>query len=514
MDLKIFSAIIFGLTLSGCAQVKAPIGGDKDVSPPALETANPMPGERDFVGNKVVLAFDEYVELKDKSQILISPEIEGGIDVKSKGKSVEVSLKGGMTPNTTYQIYFGNSIVDFREGNALEDYSLAWSTGFALDTLRLKGNLKVDSWLTPQANWLVGAFAPDTNFIDSLPVRLARTNKEGEFVLSNLRDRDYALAAWNDGNFNNRWDAQTEALAFSFDVFNPLRDTASIALIGQKQLPQKAVLKYSLEGERSIKIKTNPFYSDVSLTWGGSDVFIHEEAHGDSSRLWLKPDLELDSLIAISNYGDTLSFFFTGFKKPTPLKLATNFPSTTIFKDQWSFTFSEPVYIDSIEYRFVQDSTELLGSIIFEEELAAVGTEFPFDVVDTITKGMLHFNDSAFSSIYGSPVGKGLFAFKDMEEKDYGKFIIVLDTLVEGNLEIFAGEERVFSQVLSNKRIETPLLKAGKYKIRILGDTNNNGTWEGPQVNFGFPGEAIWVYPGAVQLRANWEKELIWEIIP
>ncbi|MFT5337051.1 MAG: hypothetical protein ACI9YL_001053 [Luteibaculaceae bacterium] len=514
MDLKIFSAIAVGLFLGGCAQVKAPIGGDKDVSPPELVSAKPMPGERDFLGSKVILAFDEYVELKDQSQILISPEIENGIDVKAKGKSVEVILKGEMAPNTTYQIYFGNSVVDFREGNTLENYSLAWSTGFTLDTLLLKGNLKVGSWLTPQANWLVGAFKPDTNFIDSLPVRLARTNKEGEFVLSNLRDMDYALAAWNDGNFNNRWDAQSEALAFSLEVFNPTRDTAAVALIGQKQLPQKAVLSYSLEGERSIKVKTNPFFSDVALIWSESDVFIHQEIHGDSSLLWLKPNLELDSLQAISNYGDTLSFFFTGFKKPTSLKLATNFPSTTVYGDQWNFTFSEPVYRDSIQYRFVQDSTEILGSLIFGNQQDMVSTQFPFGLMDTITKGMLHVNDSSFSSIYGSPVSKGLYSFKMMDEKDYGKFILVLDTLVEGNLEIFDGENRVFSQQVTNKKIQTPLLKAGKYKIRILGDANENGTWEGPQVNFGFAGEAIWVYPGAVQLRANWEKELIWEIIP
>lgn len=507
MVIKHVSPLFVVFLLLGCAQVKAPVGGPKDVEPPALVSSSPSNGELEFKDNKVVLEFDEYLVLKDQSQILLSPAIEGDLEVQALGKSIEVTLPGELADSTTYQLYFGNAIADFREQNALEDFGIAWSTTSELDTLVLKGKVVAGAWREPQVNWLVGAFAPGEDWLRSNPLRLARTAKTGDFQLLNLGEKNYHLAAWEDGNKNNKWDGPNEKLAFTFDQFTPLQDSTSITLAGQAQLDSVGIVQYGMEAERRIVVHNNPEFL-CSLNWTDKP-FIAEEFAGDSSVYWVNPTFALDSIWAISSRQDTLRFQFAGFKKEARLVVESNFTSPNPMLEAPFLLFSEPVSPDSLVAKYQQDSTFLEFDWNWKPMDKSL-RKWSFSVPDTLTKGEILIEDSAIASFYNSPVKAATFPFVQADESKYGKFILVLDTVHHGFAEFWLKDKLIYRAETLEKTLTTPFMLPGNYKIRWINDVNGNGKWDGPQYLFNTEGEELQVYPSEVQLRANWDKEIEW----
>ncbi len=74
--LFIFGVILF-LSTSRCAKRGTPTGGFKDSIPPQLVSANPPLKTVNFDKEKVVLNFDEYIQLKNiANQLIVSPHGE------------------------------------------------------------------------------------------------------------------------------------------------------------------------------------------------------------------------------------------------------------------------------------------------------------------------------------------------------------------------------------------------------------------------------------------------------
>ena len=60
--------------ITGCAQVGTPSGGPKDSIAPQLVSAQPTLKSTNFKGSKIVLTFDEYVDVQDvQTNVLVSP---------------------------------------------------------------------------------------------------------------------------------------------------------------------------------------------------------------------------------------------------------------------------------------------------------------------------------------------------------------------------------------------------------------------------------------------------------
>ena len=53
-----------------------PTGGDKDILPPVILNATPENYQKNFTAKKIVLTFNEFVQLKDvQKQVMISPHM-------------------------------------------------------------------------------------------------------------------------------------------------------------------------------------------------------------------------------------------------------------------------------------------------------------------------------------------------------------------------------------------------------------------------------------------------------
>ncbi|MFN6039815.1 MAG: Ig-like domain-containing protein, partial [Bacteroidota bacterium] len=117
-------------------------GGEKDITAPKVINQSPANAELNFTGNKLIIDFDEYVQLKDiQGQLIVTPQINYLPEANVKGKRLELNFKEPLRKETTYSINFGSSISDIHEGNVLQDYNIVFATGSFIDTLSIQGRI-------------------------------------------------------------------------------------------------------------------------------------------------------------------------------------------------------------------------------------------------------------------------------------------------------------------------------------------------------------------------------------
>ncbi len=212
------------ILLGSCANPMSPSGGPKDVTPPAIISSSPANLSTNFTGKEIVITFDEYVSLKDiHSQLIISPPVSEMPSFSNRGKSLIAKFKNPWRSETTYNIFFGDAIVDITEGNKLGGYKFTFSTGNVLDSMMIEGKLINAFNLTPVKAAYVMLY---DSIYDSIPYKqipyyIARTNDAGEFQLTNLRNMKYKMFALTDINANYIYDLPGEEIAFIDTLITP-----------------------------------------------------------------------------------------------------------------------------------------------------------------------------------------------------------------------------------------------------------------------------------------------------
>lgn len=221
--LQIVMLALMVLAVAACANIGSPEGGPRDYTPPVMLRSHPLPGSVNFKGKKVELVFDEIVNLKDQTtRVVVSPAPKDQPIIRAQGKKITVEFQDELKPNTTYVIDFTDAIEDNNEGNVLDGFSFAFSTGDHVDSLQVSGMVLQARDLEPMKNVLVGLHSnlSDTAFT-TLPLeRVSRTNSRGEFTLRNVAPGEYHIFALRDvdGDYKK---ARTEDIAFLDQVIVP-----------------------------------------------------------------------------------------------------------------------------------------------------------------------------------------------------------------------------------------------------------------------------------------------------
>ncbi|MBN1950849.1 MAG: Ig-like domain-containing protein [Bacteroidales bacterium] len=222
--LHIIPILLLILAAYACAKIGSPYGGPKDETPPTLVSAKPPENTVNFEPKKkIVLQFDEYVQLKDILQeLIISPPLEDRISATIKGKSVLIEFPDeAVFDSTTYTISFGNAISDFNEGNVLENYQYVFSLKDYIDTMNVEGTLVSAFDLKPDEDrMLVMLYSKLEDSIPLLekPNYIARTDKTGKFSINRIETGNYRIFALKDGNLNNLYDLPNENIAFGDSI--------------------------------------------------------------------------------------------------------------------------------------------------------------------------------------------------------------------------------------------------------------------------------------------------------
>ena len=211
------------MVLVACASIGSPEGGPRDYTPPRVMKTSPEAGSVNFKGNKVEITFDEIINLKDQQKkVIISPAPKTQPLIRTVGKKVTIEFRDELEENTTYVIDFSNAIEDNNEGNRLDGFSFAFSTGDQIDTLAVSGIVLRANDLEPMQHVVVGIHSnlDDTAFTRLPLERLCRTNDRGQFTLRNLKPGNYHVFALNDVDGDYRM-ARTEDIAFLDEIIVP-----------------------------------------------------------------------------------------------------------------------------------------------------------------------------------------------------------------------------------------------------------------------------------------------------
>ena len=228
-------AVVLLATLCRCARQAAPQGGPRDSLPPKVVTMTPAFGTTHFKDKRILIEFDEYVQLEDQQkEFFTSPFMEQKPVLSIRGRSVQIDLKEDLDSNRTYALDFGSSVVDNNEGNPYVGLRYVFSTGGEIDSLLMSG-YTVDAQKGDTLGKVFLLFfdakadsipAYDSTIVNSKPLSVARSYPNGIFIAENLKPMDYRIYALEDNNNNMRYEPGVDRVAFLDTVFNPLREPA------------------------------------------------------------------------------------------------------------------------------------------------------------------------------------------------------------------------------------------------------------------------------------------------
>ena len=341
------AALILGSLMfpSGCANTTTPpSGGAKDTIPPVLTKVSPLPATVNVSRKaKLRFTFNEYVKIKDANGIYLSPPLERKPKSAIHGKSLDVSFESDLDSNTTYTLDLTDAIADNNEGNLFPGYTLVFSTGAKIDSMCLTGLVQDCNTLMPVkgATVLLYKDHSDSAVFLKRPVAAARTDDWGFFSIRNIPDTLYRVYAIKDENNNNKYDPESERIAFLDSLLRPtvvyndslyefkkfdMKDTAlclarhaQIELNLFRERPSKQyVVKKERVGPRTAYLTfmaPDAVIHDMRVRGLPREKLIHQfNLQKDSLELWVNDQRKMpDTLHLVLKYDKTDS---TGQLKP------------------------------------------------------------------------------------------------------------------------------------------------------------------------------------------------------
>ena len=224
--MKYLQKIFLFFSLTSCANMMSPTGGQKDVDPPKLISKIEKNHAKDFQKKIIYFNFDEFIVLnKWEENFYISPIIKKQIQKRIKGTELQIIIEDTLEINTTYYLALNNCIKDLNEGNILDSLDYTFSTFANTDTLNISGSLQDAYTLEGLVNCWVMLFNENVN--DTLiftcdPNYIAKTDNEGNFNFPNLKNDNYKIVAITEFDFIYNLN---EKIAFSNRIINPNHDS-------------------------------------------------------------------------------------------------------------------------------------------------------------------------------------------------------------------------------------------------------------------------------------------------
>jgi hypothetical protein len=192
-------AVLFALTLAGCANQMPPPGGEVDKIPPEVVEMIPQNGSTNYRENYVEFTFSEYVDKRSvQDAFFMSPSQEGAIEFDWSGKSVEVIFEDSLRENTTYIITIGTEVKDLNNGNNMaSSLNLTFSTGNEIDYCSVEGKIYDKKSLgTMIFAYMLGDTIPDPAV--QKPEYLTQAGDDGNFKLLGMAPANYRIFAVKD----------------------------------------------------------------------------------------------------------------------------------------------------------------------------------------------------------------------------------------------------------------------------------------------------------------------------
>lgn len=517
--------ICIPLLFSRCAQQTTLGGGEKDTTPPQLDSTKqviPANGTLNFSATRITIPLNEYIKLKDKEkQVLITPFLEVDPDIYVKGKKVIVDFKSPLASNTTYILNFGKSIVDITEGNEMVNFKYVFSTGSYIDSLSYKAVVYDAFEKTPIQGAYVMLYKnhSDSVIFKEKPNYFGITDASGRCLIENIGEGTYKVVSFLEETNNYKWDPVKENIGFSEKLFNAGHDSIPDTLLLFKDYIEELKLE------------------DVTISSNGKGLILFNQPLSQN----FQP--ENDSLIRtfayekgirLSNGRDSLSFFVNpnfksgekysfGLTQLSPRKVLIPLKEDTLlhFKTNAEIGLKPGQDLDFV---FSQPLTQTDASKI---ELRKNDQEIAYELVQTdynrisIASDWIQGEDyqviiypGAVTSYRGLNNDTITAYFSVHKENEFGQLITNF-ILPDGSYIIeLLNSGKVLQRTLMEGSAfsKTYRLIPGNYRFRIIFDLNDNGIWDSGDYFKHLDPERVEYYADPIQIKKGWDMDIKWEI--
>ncbi|MGB1314975.1 MAG: Ig-like domain-containing protein [Chitinophagales bacterium] len=507
-----FYFFLFLFFLFSCANEVAPTGGEKDVTPPELKQAKPKNKSVNFNSNFIEFKFNEFIKLKSSSNyVFISPPLKNKPKYILNGKKVRIEFKEELLKNTTYSINFNEAIEDYNEANKLSNLNYVFSTGNYIDSLSISGSVlnAFDNKVVEDILVLLYPEAEDS-VLYKRPQYFTKTDKEGNFILNNLKEGKYKIACLEDKNLNYIFDQDNERIAFQEEIINLTEDIISMPFYIFENTKENSLLENTLENNNHLLLNFKKAFSTLNLDISdyNNDDIVYYSKNKKVLHYWfqdkdtlttlkLKLDNTLDTLkLDLRNKEEKNTFnvntksYLLGENKA--IEISSSLPLKS-FKENSLFLISNKTDTIPFTFNFTNNNLNLI-------------IEFKFEA-DSINLTSLEETFTSFNNKQSTAINEVFTDFKpskstlilSIPNKEYNYTI----QLYNKELELI--EEKIVSRETS---IEFKNVIAGKYIIRIYEDFNNNGIWDSGLFHVKQLPEKTLFYSTEIELKPNWDKEL------
>ena len=524
----LFLAVI--LMVHGCANRVIPTGGEKDILPPVLLNATPGNYQANFTATKIVLTFDEYVQLKDvQKQVMISPPMSPPPQIEIRKKSIVVTFRDSLKSNTTYTMNFGNAIADFTEANSLTGFEYVFTTGSILDSLIIAGVMKDARTLKTMKAALALLYdseVPDSAIGITPPLYYARTNDDGTFKIHNVKEGAYRLVGLDDKNGNFTAEFADESIGVGTDIIL-LRDSAFMIAYLSMQIPSKQSIKNTFR-EVPGKLTTGfarP-YGEISwkfLSTQPEKVIPQYNSNRDTVILYCFPEAS-DSveLVWYNEQGVIDTIMYRGEKPKTQAKIAaTKKLSGTVYPQNGAML--TPETLPSIQWaaplksfdltmlKLVHDSAEVP---VHSEFVDSLQTKINFSAQWLEGKYEILLPAGIAEDLYGRTNDTIIITLTIPNERASGSiaYVFLPSTGAEMLLQLVNDKDELIRQrkISGKQKGSFEQVDPGQYYLRAVYDSNSNGRWDAGEIRKRIPPEKMIYYRDPVTVRANWEVEVDW----
>lgn len=580
--------IIAAAVMYSCANSGNPSGGPIDKTPPIFMRSNPTPNAVNVKDRKIEIFFDEIVTLKDPStKIIVSPAQTEMPRMSALGRKVTVELVDSLLPNTTYTIDFSNSIQDNNEGNAIDNFAFAFSTGSVIDSMRVSGYVLDSRTLEPMQSVVVGLQSnlADSAFHKEKLQRVALTNDRGQFTIRNVSPGSYHIFALKDLDRDYKFGNPTEDIAFldsiivpsigsreaADTVYNDLNEIDTIMRATRPAYFPNDILLSMFNEDRKSQYLANNLRVDstrISLTFaaasdtlpslsivGRNDVpdqwyTLERSQTNDTLTYWIRPPhlVSADTLMVATTYlrtdtasnlswgTDTLKFTFQRQKAKkkkknegtdsleqirfmelhplvngtqevyAPLLLQTGTPIERYSRE--AFHLQRKLQNDTIFYPAEIKSIALRDSTLSRRDLM-LKVDWEPGAAYTLAVDSL-----AMTDIYGLQTKPLKVDFNVRKMEEYGNIVFNIPAVRDSAIvELLDGTEKIVLRApVKSHRAELLNLLPGKYYARLFIDRNGNGKYDTGNYDMHLQPEETVYYPGAINLKKNWDVEQTWDI--
>ncbi|MCC9135672.1 Ig-like domain-containing domain [Pontibacter silvestris] len=517
--------------LNSCATINTPEGGERDLVPPKLVSSTPKDQQLNVKTNTVTLTFDEEVQPNNLTrELLITPNTQNKYTVNSKREQLTLEFDNQLQDSTTFTFNFRKGVQDITEKNVAQGLKIAFSTGSFIDSSRVSGTVVDLLTQVPEKEAVVALYPTnDTlNVRKNRPYYQTQTDSAGNYNLENIKEGEYRLYAIVDKNNNSFYDNENEKIAYLDTTVYVAAQEQNVKLQTIKIDTKKPILMQRETYADRFRANYNEgIRSFLAKPLGNAnDTLAHKiNTNGKAAELFKTTNYTGGKTIlsAVDSAGniatDTIEISFQGKIaqqiKGAQLKVINSRSSNGYKPDQQvTIEFQTPITITGAAPVSILADSITLTTLKYPKEImldrTATELSFTFPKLENRNKNLsLVIDSTAIVPIEGERLQFPVLPLSISESKGTGS----ISGKVTSNYTNFVLQliNKDFKPVQELKdvqsRFEFKNVDPETYRIRVLVDENNDGTWYSGDPNLEKKPEKVYIYPEAIQVRANWIRE-------